>query len=135
MSNLMAAIGREQLKKIDYFSTKRKSIAKRYMSELNGITGLKLMDFDYDEIVPHIFPIRVLGGDRDNLAEVLFQNGIETGIHYQPNHQLSYYQSDYSLPVTEMLCRELLSIPLHPEVTDEDQNRIINIIKYSLVQR
>jgi len=132
MSNLMAAIGREQLKKIGYFSAARQKIAQRYFSELSTVCNLSLFDFDYKNIVPHIFPLRVLGGNRDLLQARFKLEGIESGIHYQPNHLLEYYRSPYKLPVTETLGQELISIPLHPEITDDDQTKIIEVIAQTM---
>ena len=134
MSNLMAAIGREQLRKLDKFSTRRTVLAQHYVSELTGIPNLALLDFEYKTIVPHIFPIRVLGGRRDQLAAILAEKQIETGIHYQPNHLLTFYASAYSLPVTEALAKELLSIPLHPDITDDDQTRVIETIRQAMTE-
>jgi len=133
MSNLMAAIGREQLKKIDIFSRRRISIAKRYVLELSGIRNLDLLDINYDFLIPHIFPIRILNGERDKVISTLRNFGIETGMHYQPNHLLSCYASSYSLPVTELLSSELLSIPIHPDISDLDQTLIIEGIRTALV--
>jgi len=129
MSNLMAAIGRAQLQKIDGFSSRRMELAQRYVTELSGLNGLEVLDFDYSRIVPHIFPIRVLSGRRGDIADELKANGIESGIHYQPNHLLTLYATDYLLPVAEALGQELLSIPLHPEVTEDDQTRVIGVIQ------
>ena len=134
MSNLMAAIGREQLKKIDHFSTTRQKIAQRYVSELLCIPGLALFDFDYKNSVPHIFSFRVLGGRRDALVNALNSENIECGLHYQPNHLLTFYKTHYQLPVSEMLGRELISIPLHPEVTEQNQTKIINVISNFMAQ-
>lgn len=129
MSNLMAAIGREQLKKFDNFSACRVRLAQRYAIELKSIPNIDLMDFNYGIVVPHIFPIRVSGGCRDNLIAWLEEEGIETGIHYQPNHKLSFFETPYRLHVAEKLFDELLSIPMHPEVSDDEQSRIIGSIK------
>lgn len=129
MSNLMAAIGREQLKKLDKFAINRKKNVEKYQKELSGIAGLRLLDIDYSEIVPHIFPLRILQGKRDGLMEGLRKNNIESGIHYFPNHLLDLYQSNYDLPNVELLYEELLSLPLHSELTPEEQNRVISIIK------
>ena len=54
MSNLMAVIGREQLKKIKIFSQRRQILANRYVSELRQIPNLTLFDFDYKNLVPHV---------------------------------------------------------------------------------
>lgn len=126
MSNLMAAIGREQLKKIDVFSRHRKSCAIRYLENLNTLKDLAFLDLDYKNIVPHIFPVRILNGRRDELMGVLRSSGIECGVHYMPNHLLEYFKSDYALEVAERLGNELLSLPLHAELTLVEQDFVIS---------
>lgn len=126
MSNLFAAIGLSQLKRLEKeFKPSRQKLAKRYHKELSLINGIKLFCDDYDKIVPHIFPIRVINGKRDGLRRHLIGNNIECGVHYYPNHLLEYYREQkVRLPVTEEIYNELLSLPLHPEITVGDQKYI-----------
>ena len=75
------------------------------------------------DVVPHIFPVRIADmPDRDDLRRQLLAEGIETGVHYRPNHTLTYFaQPDMPpLPVTERVYPELLTLPLHPGLADED---------------
>jgi dTDP-4-amino-4,6-dideoxygalactose transaminase len=125
MSNLMAAIGRAQLKKLPHFSAIRRTRAQAYVAAFSGLSGLKLLEIDYTNLIPHIFPVRILGGHRDHVFDALNAAGIECGIHYQPNHLLNFYRTDYRLVNTELLQGELLSLPLHPDLTEEDQARVI----------
>ncbi len=126
MSNIMAAIGSVQLKKIDKIVAKRQSIAKYYVASLQDVDGVSILDFDYDNIVSHIFVIKAK--DRDALREHLLANEIECGIHYKPNHMLSKYKSD-SLPVTEKIYEEILTLPCQFDLEKEDQERVIKSIK------
>ena len=129
MSNLMAAIGREQLKKVDIFSSHRRVCASRYLEGLKDINGLVFLDLDYKNIVPHIFPVRIINGQRDKLMEVLRAENIECGIHYMPNHLLRFFSTKYPLPNAEKLGLELLSLPLHADLTKEDQGFVIAQVK------
>ena len=61
MSNIMAAIGIEQLKRIDYLFLKRKTLAKMYDQFLRKIDNIALYTHDYDDVVPHIYVIRISG--------------------------------------------------------------------------
>jgi dTDP-4-amino-4,6-dideoxygalactose transaminase len=62
-----------------------------------------------------------LNGRRDGLRQFLLEREIETGIHYKPNHLLSFYGGGQAaLPVTERLYEELLTLPLHPGLGDEE---------------
>lgn len=129
MSNLMAAIGREQLKKLERFGAHRKSCMEYYRQELAGVRGLSFLALNYQDIVSHICVVKVDGGRRDALMEGLRGQQIECGIHYQPNHLLSYYATDYKLPIAEKLFAELLSLPLHADLTREEQARVVAAIR------
>ena len=126
MSNLMAAIGREQLKKLAYFGMRRNKCVNRYRESFGCVKEIALLDFDYENIVSHIFAIRVLNGRRDDLMKRLRANNIECGIHYMPNHLLEYFATSYTLPTAENLNNEILSLPLHAELTTTEQDMVIN---------
>ena len=129
MSNIFAAIGRVQLRRFEKeFAISRKNIAKKYSSLLKNNTNIKLIEMDYKNIVPHIFPILVKGGLRDQLFDKLMENGIQCGMHYKPNHLLTKYKTSYSLPVSEKAFGQILTLPLHPEITDESVNKICSLI-------
>ena len=132
MSNLMAAIGREQLKKIDKFSGHRRTVATRYREMLAEQSGVKLLTLSDDDIVPHIFVIRIINGKRDTAMQALRDAGIECGIHYQPNHLLAYFNQGYGLQVSELLMSQLLSLPLHTMLTEHEQYRVVDVLKSSL---
>lgn len=122
MSDLMAAIGIVQLGRFDEFSAKRKALAQRYSDQLSNQSFVKLFDFDYGTITPHIFPVRVSAAHRQIVRSLLLADGIQTGIHYLPNHKLSYFSEPISanqLPITEKIFPELLTLPLHPDLSLE----------------
>ncbi|MDH5542729.1 MAG: DegT/DnrJ/EryC1/StrS family aminotransferase [Nitrospinota bacterium] len=131
MSNIFAAVGRVQLGRfISEFAPKRVAIAEKYRELLDGVKGLKLLESDLRFVVPHIMPVRILDGNRDGLKDYLEKKGIQTGIHYKPNHMLSLYgDRAYDLGTSEKLYSELLSLPLHPEVTEEHVVNICESIK------
>ena len=69
--------------------------------------------------------------NRSEIQQKLFKKGIQVGYHYQPNHWLSLYKNDasQSLPVTDSVFPELMSLPLHPDVSQKDVNYIANELK------
>lgn len=123
MSNIMAAIGIEQMKKLPEFSSRRKMLAQRYRRNLASCNSIELLKQDFDEIVPHIFVIKLRNVDREKIREQLQALGIQTGVHYMPNHLLSFYR-DGSFPVTEALFPKLLTLPLHPDLGEEDIDHV-----------
>ncbi len=136
MSNLFAAIGRAQLKKLDLvFGPKRKKIAKLYRDELTDVAGLSFFHTNLDEQIPHIQPVRITNGKKDLVIQTLTNNDIETGIHYKPNHLLSLYSNAKrnKLPITEKLYSEILTLPLHPNLENQDIIKISNLIKKVLI--
>jgi dTDP-4-amino-4,6-dideoxygalactose transaminase len=128
MSNLMAAIGREQLKKLDRFGEHRKQIVSGYLDDFFENKSIELFNFDYRNVISHIFPIRVKNGMRNELMKHLQENGIECGIHYQPNHMLKLFLTSYPLPVAELLGDQLLSLPLHADLTEPERQGVVKKI-------
>ncbi|MBP9490082.1 MAG: DegT/DnrJ/EryC1/StrS family aminotransferase [Aliarcobacter sp.] len=127
MSNIFAAIGIAQLKKIDKIEKTRKTIVTYYLENLKDIEELNLLNFNYDEIISHIFVIKT--NKRDKLREYLLSKNIECGIHYKPNHMLTKYKSNYSLPVVEKIYEEILTLPCQLDLTREEQDYVIKTIK------
>ena len=128
-------MGRVQLRRFEgEFKPRHVKLSQQYRAALVGARGLQLLHGDPSRIVPHIFPIRVLNGKRDELRQFLRDRGIESGIHYKPNHLLSFYGGgQVALPVTERLYDELLTLPLHPGLQDEEIDyTIFSIIEFFL---
>ena len=74
-------------------------------------------------------PVRVAGGRKDALKEALNAQGIPTGVHYKPNHLLSFFGGGAQhLPATEQLYAELLTLPLHPGLTIADVESVCQVI-------
>jgi dTDP-4-amino-4,6-dideoxygalactose transaminase len=136
MSNLCAAIGRVQLGRFaDEFRPKRLAMAARYRDLFSDVPGVRMLDIDYGEhaTVPFSFHVFIEHGRRDEVLETLLAAGIECGIHYKPNHLLTKYGGGaVSLPVAERLHREVLAIPFHPGLTDDDQALVARIVAATL---
>jgi dTDP-4-amino-4,6-dideoxygalactose transaminase len=135
MSNVMAAIGRVQLQRFpNEFAPKRVALSRRYRTVLSSIPNIKCFETDLESVVPHIQPVRIMNGRRDYIREALNAEQIETGIHYKPNHLLALYGGGkMSLPVTEQLYSELLTLPLHPLLVDSDVDRVCDVIESAFV--
>ena len=131
MSDIMAAIGRQQLKKIDVFGKKRRELAQEYVDSFKHIDNIELLSFDYRNMIPHIFVIKIKNGLRDALRQHLLNCGIETGIHYQLNHLLTFYSSTYELPVSNDVIKEIISLPMHADISKEDRACVIfEVVNY-----
>ncbi|MFX0132895.1 MAG: DegT/DnrJ/EryC1/StrS family aminotransferase [Candidatus Hodarchaeota archaeon] len=130
MSNIMAAIGRIQLKRFPEFKNKRQELAKKYRALFGEIPGVKTLELDYSAVVPHIFVVLVPKDIRNEISSHLNNIGIQTGRHYKPNHLLSYYKGgEYLLQKTEEIFDKLITLPLHPELTDQQVHYIVNEVE------
>ena len=122
MDEISAAIGIEQLKKLDKTNKIRFKIAKKYNSELNVKEKMPInKDCSY-----HLFWIRVK--NRDSFMKKMLTKGIETGSHYIPAHLTSYYKKNEKLPITEKVAREVVTLPMHPNLTEEEIEFIIKTV-------
>lgn len=132
MSDIMAAIGKEQLANFDFHKNRRQELAKHYVTQIGEVPEISIFTHDYNNVVPHIFVIMLSKGiDRKRLIKCLSKQHIPVGIHYKPNHLLSYFAISYeeNLPTTDMLYPRLLTLPLHPELSFEDVAFIVKSVK------
>jgi len=122
MNEFSAAIGLVQLKKLDRLNSIRKSIAKRYNKEIK-------MDrkMPYDENCSYHF-YWILVKNRTKFRKMMSDVGIETGTHYRPIHTMSMYKNKTKLEVTEKTGNEIVALPTHPNLSDDDVNRIISTV-------
>ena len=129
LDEMQAAILSLKLKRLDEDNNLRRQVAKRYLDGINNKL-IRLLPIDnWEANVFHIFPI--FTPERDRLQAYLTEAGIQTLIHYPiPPHQqkaLSDYRA-LSLPITEQIHREELSLPMSPLLTDSEIESIINAV-------
>jgi len=132
MSNIMAAIGVEQLKRFPVLAAARQQLASRYDSLLKDNRLISPLYHDYTDVVPHIYVVRISSSvDRDVVRAYLLKNGIESGTHYFPNHWLEYFRlrsGELPLQVTDSVYPELLSLPLHPDLEPCAPDVVVKIL-------
>jgi perosamine synthetase len=126
MHDIAAAMGIVQLKKLDSMNQKRKKIVKRYIELLQADRQLVLPVYD-DDSSWHLFFIK--HGDRNGLSVYLKDNGISTGVHYKPIHMYPCYGNRPYLPVSEKVFKNILTLPLYPDLPIETVEQIANLIK------
>ncbi len=124
-----------KLKKLDKWNGRRREIAKRYQELLADAPITLPSEMGWGEHVYHLYVIQA--DDREALKQSLTDAGIETGLHYPvPLHlQVAYKELGYekgAFPVSEHLSSHILSLPMHPYLTDAEVERVANVVLESL---
>ena len=127
MTDIHAAIGREQLKKVDGWTKRRQENAAFLSANLTGVTTPPVADGAVH--VYHQYTVRV-PQDRDGFAMALKEEyQVGSGMFYPvPNHLLKPFQVDVDLPETARAAAECLSLPVHPSLGQNDLERIVGAV-------
>src|SRR3989344_2582570 len=137
MSDIAAAIGIEQLKKLPEFNRRRIQNARFLNNHLSATKGITVPTIDPGHVF-HQYTIRITPSgkiSRDMLAKLLLEKGIASSVFYPlPIHKQEAYAeyNSLSLPITEKLSNEVLSLPVHPSLTEKDLLKIVSVIKESM---
>jgi dTDP-4-amino-4,6-dideoxygalactose transaminase len=131
MDNLQAAILNYRLGRLDLIINKRRDNAKKYIEEINQKEIFIPPEMAYEYNTYHTFVVQT--SCRDELQKYLLNKGIKTSVHYPiPIHlQLAFKRLEYkevNLPVTEKQANEILSLPIHQYLSDNDIKRVINAV-------
>jgi perosamine synthetase len=137
-TDLQASLGLPQLKKVDSMWDSRKKIAARYIQALKDLDTIQLHTIKSDRDSSwHLFPIRLhldrLTKNRAQLINELREKNVGVGVHFMPVHQHLYYSetfniSDDDYPVASAVFPRLMSLPIYPGMTDENVDRVIDVL-------
>ncbi|KAA3620029.1 MAG: DegT/DnrJ/EryC1/StrS family aminotransferase [Calditrichaeota bacterium] len=132
LDTLQAAVLRAKLPYLDAWNEARRKNAARYSTLLQNNETITPIDADFAESVYHLYVIRVQ--KRDALLAHLHQKGVGAGIHYPiPIHlqqayaDLGYQKGDF--PITEKYADEIISLPMFPELNEEQINYTVEVLK------
>jgi dTDP-4-amino-4,6-dideoxygalactose transaminase len=133
MSDLMAAIGRVQLTRFPEFAAARVAIAQRYDELLKDLTLVRRLSIDPATVVPWCYLIFVPADRRGTVLAALEAAGAEASIQYKPNHLLTRFGAGApAFPVAERAYREVVGLPIHPEITAAQQERVAAAVRAGL---
>lgn len=139
MSNILAAIGVEQMKKLDLMNQKRREHAAYLNDALKDINEISLpVEIDSRKHVYQMYTIKVENIDRDRFVKELRKKGIYASVHFDPPvHLQPYYMENYllpdgSLPVTTLVCSRIVTLPMYPGLTQSDLDHIADVIRNCL---
>jgi len=130
LSDVHAAIGLAQLNRLDEIRGRKRELLRSYHGGLAGLDGLTPVAGDIDSACPLLCTVRIAGGRRDALADRLARDGIQAWVHFPPCHlQPAFAPFSRPLPATEQLHGELLTLPLHVELSDADVDRVVSSVR------
>ncbi len=134
ISDVMCALGRSQLKKLDKFVARRREIAQKYNEELKDISGI-VLPFQSKGCNSswHLYTIQIENGRRREVYTKMKEAGIGVDVHYLPVYRHPYYQengySNVYCPKAEKLYEQILSIPIFYKLSESEQDYVIQVIK------
>jgi dTDP-4-amino-4,6-dideoxygalactose transaminase len=134
LTNINAAIGLSQLRRVDEFIGNRQAYCQLYNRLLGDIPGIAIPCTTFRDVSPFIYYLRVQDHPRDRLIAHLRSHGIQTGIHWIPAHRFTLFAECRrgDLTVTNRVAEEVLTLPLHSFMRFEVIHRIASEIRKAL---
>ncbi|TCT26464.1 UDP-4-amino-4,6-dideoxy-N-acetyl-beta-L-altrosamine transaminase [Melghiribacillus thermohalophilus] len=140
MTDIQAALGTSQMKKLDPFVERRREIVKRYNEAFSDVPGITI-PFEKDDrrsswhlYVIRLNPEHLKNADRKRIFEALRTQQIGVNVHYIPVHYHPYYRErgyeKGSYPIAEKLYEEMMTLPLFPAMEDDDVQHVIDTVKH-----
>jgi len=136
LTDIQAALGLAQLSRLDEFNSRRKQCADLYRRGLDGVEGLELPGVPaYTHTHAwHLFIIKIISMDRERFLEKLSGYQIGYGIHFPAGHRLSYIRERYKikegeLKETERASTQLVSLPLFPDMKEDDVSYVCEAVR------
>ena len=140
MSNIMGALGVEQIKKIDDINDKRRAHADVLNKRLSNIEEIDLpVENENCKHVYQMYTIKLKGINRNKFVLKLREKGIGASVHFDPPvHLQNYYRnrinSNNKLPVTEKVADNIVTLPMYPQLSMMELEKISSIVKETIIE-
>src|SRR5690606_18671884 len=137
MTDVQAALGIRQLDRLEAFHARRREVAERYTRVFGSDERFQTpVELDYGTSAWHLYVLRLNrlpGLDRNSFVDELKERNIGFSVHYRPLHMMSYYRDKYGFtpdqfPVAKDAYERMVSLPLHPRLTEEDVSDVISTV-------
>ena len=136
MTDIGAALGRSQLKKVEKFISKRKEIVKFYNENFTGIPIKTPSLYSKSQSSHHLYVVEVKSNSSDftraGLFNFLRENGIGVNVHYIPIHLQPYYKDNIKtvsdMQITENIANKILSLPIYPQLKNHETEKIVRTL-------
>ena len=131
MNDLAAAIGLIQLKRLSQLNMTRSKIVNDYNEQFQNLNWLELpVEKPYVKSSWHLYQVKLPDETvRDRFVGYLLKEGISPGVHYIPSHLHPCYRNIKAIcPKTDKVWKRLVTLPLFPDMTSEEQEKIIEVV-------
>lgn len=141
LPDVLAAIGRSQLRRFDEMQSHRHGLVARYRSRLDAVPGVSMVPTTpHEGSADHLVVVRLPTGRRAEVVEHLDHLGIASGMHFTPLHHHSWFRDhvqlpDGGLPACDEAAEHLLTLPLHGRLVDGDVDEVVDAIAQVLTDR
>jgi len=127
---LSAAVGLSQMARITEFIENRQAVCATYSQAFSSLSWCKPVATSFDGVSPFIYSLRVLDGLRPAFIAHMDLKGVATGIHFVPVHRHSHFRDCRrdALPVTERVCEEVVTLPLHSLMPLRTVDRVLEAV-------
>lgn len=129
LNDIAAAIGLVQLRKLEKANKRRREIVGMYREGLEEVEQVEMPPEDGGDFISSWHICEIKAENRDDLSVFLREKRINTGVHYKPIHLYRCYGNRPKLPIAERVFSEILTLPLYPDLTDDEVNYVIETIK------
>ena len=131
VSNVHAVLGMNQLDKYERISSSRQQTCDKYNHAFSDLDFVEPIGKKYDDVIPFLYVVRIKNNQRKSLKNFLNNNGVETHVHWAPLHWYKMYQSAKTsdMSVTNTAGMEVLSLPLHSCMAEDDSSYVIDKIR------
>ncbi|MDQ0919933.1 DegT/DnrJ/EryC1/StrS aminotransferase family protein [Paenibacillus sp. V4I5] len=132
MSDMQAAIGIVQLKRLDQLNGRRREVVEYYQEHFKDLSWVELpKEKDYARSSWHLFQVKLQTEDaRDRLIGHMKDLNIAPGVHYYPCHlHPCYIHLKAEVPVSNEIWKRIITLPIHPNLTDEDLERVVDCVR------
>lgn len=133
LDSVQAAILSVKLPRIKGYNDARRAIATRYKEMLSGVEGVVTPEVAHGHVF-HQYTVRITGAHRDEVQARMAEKGVSTMVYYPvPQHRLPVYAGQYGVfENAETLASQVLSLPIWPQMTQDIQARVVEVLKESL---
>ncbi len=130
LNSICAAVGLSQMARVSEFIESRQAACTAYNEAVSGLTWCRPVATSYRDVSPFIYSLRVFGGQRAAFMDHLASCHVGSGIHFLPVHRHTNFKNCRSdeLQVTERLCKEVVTLPLHSLMSSTTVGRVIDAV-------